>query len=89
MFDICTSIAVQSMGKKDFWINGGVSRTLNVSYVRPAPEGIDMLMECEVLHMGRTLALLQGRLKRASDGALISTCEHNKAAVQSKPGFKL
>ena len=80
---------MQAIGKEDFWVNGGVSRVLSVTYVRPAPEGEAMLVECEVVHMGKTLALLQGRLKRAQDGAVISTCEHNKAAVKSKPGFKL
>ncbi|KAI7179950.1 hypothetical protein KC343_g8648 [Hortaea werneckii] len=89
IFDMLTSIAMQAIGKKDFWVNGGVSRVLNVSYLRPAPEGIELLVECEVVHMGKTLALLQGRMKRADDGAIISTCEHNKVAVPAKPGFKL
>lgn len=82
-------MAMQAIGKQDFWLNGGVSRTLNVSYLRPAPEGEDLLLECEVVHMGKTLALLRAVLKRESDGAVISTCEHNKAAVPTKPGWKL
>lgn len=98
MFDMCTSLAAQAIAKQagsgiksdlDSWINGGVSRTLSVNYLRPAPEGEDVLMECEVVQMGKSLALLRGVLKRESDGAIISTCDHNKAAVESKPGWKL
>jgi acyl-coenzyme A thioesterase 13 len=88
-YDVCTSIALMGIGKPGFWINGGVSRTLNVTYLRPAPEGTDLLMECEVVHMARSLALLKGRLMREDNGAIISVCEHDKAFVPSKPGMKL
>ncbi|KAF2765738.1 hypothetical protein EJ03DRAFT_247466, partial [Teratosphaeria nubilosa] len=90
MFDMCTSLAAQSIAAQpdtgisrslDSWINAGVSRTLTVHYLRPAAEGLDLLMECEVVQIGRTMALLRGVLKRADDGTLLSTCEHTKAAV--------
>ena len=77
------------IGKKDFWINGGVSRVLTVNYLRPAPEGTELELETEVVAAGQSLAMLRGVLRRASDGAPISTCEHNKAAVASKPNWKL
>ncbi|EMC97471.1 hypothetical protein BAUCODRAFT_54865, partial [Baudoinia panamericana UAMH 10762] len=81
MFDVCTSLAIQAIGSLDNWITGGVSRVLSVTYVRPAAEGEDVLMECEICHTGKTLALTRGVLKRERDGAILSTCEHNKAAV--------
>lgn len=89
MYDFCTSVALQAIGKPDFWLNGGVSRVLTVTYLRPAPAGEELLLECEVVHMGKSLAMLRALLKRKRDGAIISTCEHNKAAVASKPGWKL
>ena len=89
MYDLCTSLALMSIGTRDWWINGGVSRVLTVNYLRPAPEGTEMELEAEVVAAGKTLALLRGVLKRASDGAIVSTCEHNKAAVPSKPNWKL
>lgn len=89
VFDYLTSVAMQGIGKPDFWINGGVSRTLTVTYLRPAPEGEDLLLECEIVHMGKKLAFLRGALKREKDGAIISMCDHDKAAVPTKPGFKL
>jgi acyl-coenzyme A thioesterase 13 len=96
MLDICTSLVVQALAKQpkiglkpglDHWINGGVSRTLTVHYLRPAPEGTDVLMECEIVQAGRSMALLKAVLKRESDGVILSTCEHEKAAVMTKPGF--
>lgn len=88
-YDLCTSLTLMGIGKKDFWINGGVSRCLNVTYLRPAPEGTELEMETEVVTAGKSLAMLRGVIRRASDGAPISTCEHNKAAVASKPNWKL
>lgn len=89
MYDICSSLVLQSIGKRGFWINAGVSRVLTVTYLRPAPEGTELEMECEVVAAGKTLAMLRAVLRRADNGAVISTCEHNKAAVPMKPSFKL
>jgi len=89
IYDVCTSLALQSIGKRDFWINGGVTRTLSVTYLRPAPEGEDLLLECEIVSAGNKLALTRGVLKRERDGAIISTCDHDKAAVPTKPGWKI
>ena len=86
---MCTSTALLSLGSTDFWINAGVSRTLNVTFLRPAPEGEACLLECEIVSMGKSLSLLHGAIKREKDGVLISTCVHDKAAVPSKPGWKI
>lgn len=80
IYDILTSVVSQSIGAAA-WANGGVTRTLNVSYLRPAPEGNIVVCEVEVTQLGRTLSLLRGTMKREDDGALVSTCEHHKAAV--------
>lgn len=89
MYDICSSLVLQSIGKKDHWINAGVSRVLTVNYLRPAPEGTELEMECEVVAAGKSLAMLRAVLRTADGGKVVSTCEHNKAAVPSKPNWKL
>ncbi|GAB7364916.1 hypothetical protein MBLNU230_g5706t1 [Neophaeotheca triangularis] len=88
IFDMLTSISLTPIATPEFWMNGGVSRTLNVSYLRPAPEGETLECECEVVHAGKALALIRGVFRRVSDGAVVSTCEHHKAAVVKKE-FKL
>ena len=89
MYDLCTSLLLMAIGKRDFWINGGVSRVLTVNYLRPAPEGTELELEAEIVAAGKSLSMLRAVLRRASDGAPVSTCEHNKAAVSSKPNWKL
>lgn len=87
--DICTSLTLMGIGKKDFWLNGGVSRVLTVNYLRPAQVGTEMELDAEVVAAGKNLALTRAILKRASDGVPVSTCEHSKVAVPSKPSWKL
>jgi uncharacterized protein (TIGR00369 family) len=87
IYDVLTSIALQAIGTRDFWLNAGVSRSLNVTYLRPAPEGILVECDVEVMHAGKSLSLLRGIMRRQDDGKLISTCEHDKAAVAVKAGF--
>jgi acyl-coenzyme A thioesterase PaaI-like protein len=89
IYDFCTSITLQAVSKPGTFINGGVSRVLSVSYLRPAAEGTLLELETEVVSAGKNLAMLRGVLRRASDGAAISTCEHNKVAVAAKPYWKL
>ncbi|GIZ44431.1 hypothetical protein CKM354_000762900 [Cercospora kikuchii] len=87
IYDMLTSFAMQAIGIKGFWLNGGVSRTLECTYLRPAPEGTDLLCEVEVLSTGKTLSLHRGIIKRADNGAVISVGKHDKAAVMVKTGF--
>lgn len=55
LFDWCTTTAIVPVSRPDFWIFKGVSRTLNVTYLRPVPEGEVVLIESEVVHMGKRL----------------------------------
>jgi acyl-coenzyme A thioesterase PaaI-like protein len=87
IYDMLTGMAIQGIGRRDFWLNGGVSRSLSVTYLRPAPEGTELECDVELMHAGKSLALMRGVMRRADDGKLISTCEHDKAAVQAKPGW--
>ena len=48
-FDIGTTWLLALIRKPpNFWMRFGTSRSLNVTYVRPAPEGEILLMETEV-----------------------------------------
>jgi acyl-coenzyme A thioesterase 13 len=48
LFDMCTSMAVIVCSREGFWDSGHVSRTLNCTYLRPAPLGTELIIECEV-----------------------------------------
>ncbi|KAL1891386.1 hypothetical protein Sste5346_007649 [Sporothrix stenoceras] len=63
------------------WRRLGVSRTLAVTYVRPAPNDAQVLIECEQVHAGKRLSSLRGVMRRAKDGAVLATCEHGKVIL--------
>lgn len=55
LYDMCTTTAVAPASRMDFWRFGGVSRCLNVTYLRPAVVGTTIVIECEVLQLGARL----------------------------------
>ncbi|KAJ2972703.1 hypothetical protein NUW58_g9130 [Xylaria curta] len=72
----------QMISRPGFWQYGGVSRTLNVTYLRPVPVGTAVDIECEVLHAGQRLSSLRGVMRAATEdgtiGPVLATCEHGK-----------
>lgn len=52
--DMATTMATAPIARKDFWHFGGVSRIITVSYLRPIPKGITLLVKCKVVQIGRT-----------------------------------
>lgn len=85
LLDFCTSMALVLVSKPGFWQTMGVSRTLNTTYMRPVPAGMEVLMHCEVLQVGKRLCALRGTMRRKSDGELLCVCEHNKANIDPDP----
>ncbi|KAI0967940.1 Thioesterase/thiol ester dehydrase-isomerase [Xylaria arbuscula] len=82
IFDICTTFPLQLMSRPGFWQYGGVSRTLNVTYLRPVPVGTTVDIECEVVHAGQRLSSLRGVMRAVTDdeanGPVLTICEHGK-----------
>jgi acyl-coenzyme A thioesterase 13 len=69
------------------WLISHVSRTLNVTYLRPAPIGTELEVESEVISLGKQLAMIRGTIRRRADGVPCSMCEHGK--VVFKMGARL
>ncbi|KAI0413949.1 hypothetical protein EKO27_g3343 [Xylaria grammica] len=82
IFDICTTFPLQMMSRPGFWQYGGVSRTLNVTYLRPVPVGTTVDVECEIVHAGQRLSSLRGVMRTANtdgtEGPVLAVCEHGK-----------
>lgn len=78
LFDFCTSIVLGLVNRPGFWMWLGVSRALNVTYLKPVPVGETVLIESELLQVGQRLAHIKGRMTRERDGVLLATCEHDK-----------
>jgi len=71
------------------WAFAGVSRTLNVTYIKPIPAGEEVLVEGEVIHAGKRLCSIKGVMRRKTDGAVLAICEHGKVSIDPEVGTKL
>ncbi|KAF2149459.1 hypothetical protein K461DRAFT_246253 [Myriangium duriaei CBS 260.36] len=81
-FDIGTTMLLSPIARAPtFWSSLGISSSLNVTYLRPAMEGESLLMKCETVRVGKSMAVLRGTIFREKDNAAISTCEHIKYNV--------
>ncbi|KAI0198810.1 HotDog domain-containing protein [Astrocystis sublimbata] len=81
LFDCCTTFPLLMIARPGFWQHSGVSRTLNVTYLRPVPVGTTVDIECEIVHAGKRLASLRGVMRVAGGegkGAALAICEHEK-----------
>ncbi|KAF1965317.1 Thioesterase/thiol ester dehydrase-isomerase [Bimuria novae-zelandiae CBS 107.79] len=84
IFDVTTSTAVMAASSEGFWDAGHVSRTLNCTYLRPAPIGTKVFVESRVVHLGKRMAQTTGTMRLGSvDGKVAYTCEHGKANIGS------
>ncbi|KAF3070814.1 putative thioesterase superfamily protein [Daldinia childiae] len=90
IFDACTTLPLHLISKPGFWQYTGVSRTLNVTYLRPVPVGTTVDIKCDILHAGRKLCALRGEMKAVIDdsreGPLLVVCEHGKASTDPPVG---
>jgi uncharacterized protein (TIGR00369 family) len=89
LFDFCTSAVFGMVNRPGHWFFLGVSRSLNVTYLRPMPIGEEVLVESELLSAGRNLAHIKGRIRRVSDGTVLATCEHDKVNADPPAESKL
>lgn len=84
-FDLPTSMAIVATNFPG-WESTGTSRRLDITYLRPPVEGEDVLIESEVVQIGKRLATLRGVMKRECDGVLLATCQHDKYSKLTDAG---
>jgi len=81
LFDICTTTALAPIAAPGYWMFAGVTRTLNVTFLKPVEEGETVIIESEVVSAGKRLCVLKGTLRRGSNGEVLAICEHGKVSV--------
>ncbi|KAI1488911.1 HotDog domain-containing protein [Biscogniauxia mediterranea] len=86
-----TASSLLLVSRPGFWRYFGVSRTLNVTYLRPMPIGEPVDVECEIVQVGKRLAVVRAVARAAAaaarpgekKGPVLAICEHGK--VNSDP----
>ncbi|KAK5055379.1 hypothetical protein LTR84_013129 [Exophiala bonariae] len=81
IMDNLTSTALVTISKPGFLDAGHVSRTINMTYLRPVPKGSTARIECHVQAAGRNTANIVGKLYVNEKLAVI--CVHDKAVFKS------
>ncbi|KAL2208944.1 Thioesterase/thiol ester dehydrase-isomerase [Sarocladium strictum] len=89
LFDYLTTLPLNVIARPGgYWQQLGVSRNLNVTYLRPVKVGDEVLIETEVLQVSKRLAILRGTMRRKGDGKVVMMCEHQKVNID-KDAHKL
>ncbi|KAL4943331.1 hypothetical protein BDV06DRAFT_211182 [Aspergillus oleicola] len=94
LFDALSSMILLSVSKPGFFQLGGVSRHLDVTYLRPVSQGEKVRLVARLVNMGKRLALLRGEILRVVkddkgeevEGELCMVCDHEKANTDPEPG---
>ncbi|KAH9885892.1 HotDog domain-containing protein [Xylariomycetidae sp. FL2044] len=85
IFDMCTTFPLHLISKPGYWRTLGVTRTLNVTCLRPIPMGSTVDIECEIVQVGRKLCTLRGTMRSVREdgeqGAVLALCEHGKVST--------
>ncbi|EED20624.1 thioesterase family protein, putative [Talaromyces stipitatus ATCC 10500] len=90
IIDILTSLLALSISKPGvFELGGGVSRNLNVTFLRPVPADTDIRVVVEVTQMGKRFALMRTEIRRAEDNVVCVLSEHQKVNIDPPSRSKL
>ncbi|KAL4903641.1 hypothetical protein BDW74DRAFT_155886 [Aspergillus multicolor] len=82
LFDVLSSMILLGVSKPGFFELGGVSRHLNVTYLRPVPMGTRVRLVSKVVNVGKRLALMRSEILRVYEDGREEVCvvsDHEKA----------
>ncbi|KAL1862031.1 hypothetical protein Plec18170_000855 [Paecilomyces lecythidis] len=85
LIDNLSSTVLASLSRPGRFSLGGVSRNLKVTYLRPIPEGTEIRVLNEVIHVAQRLALLKSEIWRTDTNVLCAVGEHDKVNTDPEP----
>jgi len=86
IFDMGTTTALCPVQKKGYWdFLGGVTRALNISYLKAIPLNTTVRLKSEVIQHGRTMALIRGTMTSVDYKTVYAVCDHHKVNVPTMP----
>lgn len=86
IFDMSTTIALCPVARPGFWeFMGGVTRSLNISYLRAVPIGITVRLFSKVVSVGKQMAMVRGEMTSLDGKTTFCTVEHHKVNAPVLP----
>ncbi|PGH31252.1 hypothetical protein GX50_05989 [[Emmonsia] crescens] len=78
LIDVTSTGMLIALSKPGHFAQGGVTRTLNMKFVRPVPIGVEVRIVNELVHAGKRLALVRSEIRRVDTGEVCVVGEHDK-----------
>ncbi|KAF2008766.1 thioesterase family protein-like protein [Aaosphaeria arxii CBS 175.79] len=79
IFDMSTTTALCPLAQPGSWeFMGGVTRTLNISYLKAVPIGTTVRLKSKVMSVGRQMAMVRGTMESLDGRVTYCTVEHHK-----------
>lgn len=77
--DMATTTALCPVAKPGYWeFMGGVTRSLNISYLRAVPIGTTVRLDSKVVSVGKQMAMIRGTMTSLDGKVTYCTVEHHK-----------
>ncbi|KAH7122769.1 thioesterase family protein-like protein [Dendryphion nanum] len=79
IFDMSTTTALCPIGRPGSWeFMGGVTRSLNISYLKAVPIGTRVRLTSKVVAVGKQMAMIRGDMTSLDGKTTYCTVEHHK-----------
>ncbi|ROV97038.1 hypothetical protein VSDG_04112 [Cytospora chrysosperma] len=79
IFDMLTTIALGPIARPGFWsFLGGVTRTLNLSYLKAVPIGTTVIVHAYVYQVGKRMAYIKGWMTSEDGKTIYAVCDQHK-----------
>ncbi|CAA9958009.1 hypothetical protein CFE70_001562 [Pyrenophora teres f. teres 0-1] len=86
IFDMATTAALCPLARPGSWeFMAGVSRSLNISYLKAVPIGIKVRLNSRVMSVGKQMAMVRGEMTSLDGKTTYCTVEHHKVNAQVLP----
>ncbi|KAF1851099.1 thioesterase family protein-like protein [Cucurbitaria berberidis CBS 394.84] len=86
IFDMSTTTALCPIARPGFWeFMAGVTRSLNISYLKAVPIGIKVRLNSKVVSVGKQMAMIRGDMTSLDGKTTYCTVEHHKVNVPTLP----
>ncbi|KAF2653712.1 thioesterase family protein-like protein [Lophiostoma macrostomum CBS 122681] len=89
IFDMATTTALCPLARPDFWeFMGGVTRTLNISYLKAVPINTKVRLSSKVVSVGKQMAMIRGVMTNMDKTITYCTVEHHKVNAPVLPHMR-